>query len=146
MRTPEILYWEGCQTLRVKKDWWGASGFSVTYFKWHLASVLSVMKMSPRNGFRVFGAKLSTDSGNTTGSWGERLYPEIVRTFFELCETGLTKISSQPHRLFNVHETGMTFVQLKQSKVKTLEGKVKKAHKLTSGERGCLGFFNICFY
>jgi hypothetical protein len=63
--------------------------------------------------------------------------PKNVRKFFEVYEPEFRKINSQPHRLFNVDETGITVVQQKHSKVISLNGK-KEVGKLTFVERGCL--------
>jgi hypothetical protein len=62
--------------------------------------------------------------------------PENVRKFFELYEPEFIKISSQPHRLFNVDETGITVVQHKHGKVISFKVK-KEVGKLISGDRGC---------
>jgi hypothetical protein len=58
-----------------------------------------------------------------------------VRKFFEIYGPEFRKINSQPHRLFNVDETGITVVQHKHRKVISLKGN-KKVGKLTSDERG----------
>jgi hypothetical protein len=63
--------------------------------------------------------------------------PENVKLFFELYEPELLKINSNPIRLYNVDETGITIVQHKSVKVITLKGKRNVAN-LTSAERGHL--------
>ncbi|KAK9703812.1 CENP-B N-terminal DNA-binding domain [Popillia japonica] len=45
--------------------------------------------------------------------------PENVKRFFEIYEPELLKINSQPHRLYNVDETGVTIVQHKFGHEKT---------------------------
>lgn len=62
---------------------------------------------------------------------------ENVKIFFELYEPELLKIKSNPLRLYNVDETGITIVQHKSVKVVSLKGKRNVAN-LTSAERGHL--------
>lgn len=62
---------------------------------------------------------------------------ENVAAFFELYEKELQKINFEPHRLFNVDETGITIVQHKRSKITSAKGK-KQVATLTSAERGGL--------
>lgn len=69
--------------------------------------------------------------------------PENVKRFFELYEPELLRIKSQPHRLYNVDETGITIVQHKVSKVITLKGK-KSVGCLTSVKRGKLITVVMC--
>lgn len=49
--------------------------------------------------------------------------PENVK-IFELYEPELLRIKSQPHRLYNIDETGMTIVQHMVSKVVILKGQM----------------------
>lgn len=63
--------------------------------------------------------------------------PEDVSRFFYLYDPCLQKIKSNPSRLFNCDETGITIVQHKQSKVVALKGK-RQIASLQSAERGAL--------
>jgi hypothetical protein len=69
--------------------------------------------------------------------------PENVKLFFELYEPELLKIKSNPIRLYNVDETGITIVQHKAVKVLSVRGK-KNVANLTSAERGHLITVVVC--
>ncbi|KAJ4432782.1 hypothetical protein ANN_21421 [Periplaneta americana] len=63
--------------------------------------------------------------------------PENVAKFFDNYEPLLTKVNRNPHRVYNVDETGITTVQHKHRKVIGMKGK-KQVASLTSSERGNL--------
>lgn len=60
---------------------------------------------------------------------------ENTDKYFSLLKTELDKIKSDPSRIFNVDETGITVVQHKATRVVTSKGK-KQVHKISSAERG----------
>lgn len=62
---------------------------------------------------------------------------ESVTKFFDIYEPLLDKVKNQPHRIYNVDETGLTVVQNKTSKVVGLKGK-KQIGAISSQERGSL--------
>ncbi|KAJ4431990.1 hypothetical protein ANN_20599 [Periplaneta americana] len=63
--------------------------------------------------------------------------PENVAKFFDIYEPLLTKVNHNPHRVYNVDETGITTVQHKYRTVIGMKGK-KQVASLTSSERGNL--------
>lgn len=62
---------------------------------------------------------------------------EKVDAFFALLKPELASVNFDPHKIFNVDETGVTIVQGTRSKVISIKGK-KEVGKLTSAERGAL--------
>lgn len=68
---------------------------------------------------------------------------EKVDAFFDLLKPELDKIQFNPHKIFNVDETGITVVQGTRSKVISMKGK-KEVGKLSSAERGALITVVIC--
>lgn len=63
--------------------------------------------------------------------------------FFDLYKVEFEKVKRQPHRIFNVDETGICTVQHKMSKVVTFKGK-KEVAALTSAERRKLVTVVVC--
>ncbi|XP_011859539.1 PREDICTED: jerky protein homolog-like [Vollenhovia emeryi] len=68
---------------------------------------------------------------------------ENVKSFFDMYEPEFERVKRQPHRIYNVDETGMCIVQHKSEKIITLKGK-KEVATITSAERGKLITVVVC--
>jgi len=68
---------------------------------------------------------------------------ENVNTFFDLYEVAFDKINRQLYRIYNVDETGITFVQHRVKKIISVKEK-KEVAALTSVERENLITTVIC--
>lgn len=68
---------------------------------------------------------------------------ENVAKFFDILEPALEKIKSNPARIYNVDETGITTVQSKHSKIISLKGK-RQVGAITAAERGALVTMVTC--
>lgn len=66
-----------------------------------------------------------------------------VKCFFEILEPVLKTVNFDPHKIYNVDETGVTNVQHKTSKVISLKGK-RQIGSLTAAERGSLVTLVTC--